>query len=45
VTHSAADEGDDDVLALVQPRERPDPEGRGVVRDEQDGPGHASAAS
>jgi N-acetylglucosaminyl-diphospho-decaprenol L-rhamnosyltransferase len=37
-----ADQREHDVLALVQGGERADPERRGMVRDEQDGPAHRS---
>jgi hypothetical protein len=40
VADFAADQREHDVLALVERSERADPEGRGVVRDEQDGPAH-----
>ena len=47
VAQLAADEREDDVLALVQGLERADAEGRGVVGDEQDRPrvAHRSASS
>jgi hypothetical protein len=44
VAHVAADQREDDVLALVQRAERADAERRRVVGDEQDGL-HRSASS
>jgi hypothetical protein len=45
VADVAADQREDDVLALMQRGERADPERRRVVGDEQDGAAHASACS
>ena len=45
VADVAADEREGHVLALVQLRERADPERRRVVGDEQDGAAHRSASS
>ena len=45
VAHAAADQREDDVLALVQRGERADAERRRVVGDEQDRASHRSASS
>jgi hypothetical protein len=45
VAEVAADQREGHVLALVQLRERPDPERRRVVRDEEDRLRHRSASS